>query len=305
VLLIGIGVFLLLQNAGVIDEDVRIWPIVVIVIALAILGERIGHPWWFGGGLFLPLVLLAVGGVALLKDLNVIDRDFTIWPVILIALGVSILWHAGPWGRRTGTVERSGRSIPLDGATSATITIEHGAGELSVGPLEKAATLLEGTFAGDIDAQVRREGDRLEVRLRSARGRGWPVGFRRDWTVWLNRTVPLSLSVRGGANQGTLDLRDLMVTEVDVQTGASQMGVVLPAISGCRVRIRGGAASVRVEVPLGVSLSIRARGGLGSFDVDTVRFPRVDGEYRSPGYETAEVRSEIDVEMGAGSVKIS
>jgi hypothetical protein len=267
--LIGVGLFLLLRNADVIDEDVRIWPFLLVAVGLFLLVERLGRPWWFGGGLFVPFVLIALGVVEFLQDAGWLSEDFSIWPVILIAVGVAILVQGASWpGAQRAVVKRE--SIPTQGATEARVLIEHGAGELYVGSLGEPGTLLAGTFEGGVDSQVRSSGDLLDVRLRPPRGGvGRFPRFTHNWSIQLNGGIPLSLSLRGGASRSNLDLHDLTARDVDVECGASETTLTLPAGASSRVRIRGGAASVRVRVPQAVAAWIRVRGGISSVNVDS------------------------------------
>ena len=51
-------------------------------------------------GWFWPLTLLLIGTFMLLRDLDVLERDFSIWPVVIIALGLSMLLEASSWGTK-------------------------------------------------------------------------------------------------------------------------------------------------------------------------------------------------------------
>jgi hypothetical protein len=257
--------------------------------------------------LFWPLILIAAGVLLLLDNLNLLPGSAWgwIWPLALIALGVSVLLG----GR--AAAEPVEDSLALDGARRARLSLKHGAGELDVRGGAPPDTLFAGTFHGGVDKQVGRQGDEVEATL-AARGEEWlnwigprGRGGRLDWAVRLNPGLPLALSLESGASAATLDLADLKVTEFALQTGASQTRLVLPANAGhTRARINAGAAEVQVRVPEGVAARIRGHMAVGSLDVDQGRFPRRDGGYESPGFETAANRVEIDVEGGVGTVNV-
>jgi hypothetical protein len=61
---------------------------------------------------------------------------------------------------------------------------------------------------------------------------------------------------------------------------------------------------VNVQVPDGVAARIRIKGGMASRNIDESRFPRVGDEFRSPGYDTADDRADIDIQGGAGSFTV-
>ena len=116
--------------------------------------------------------------------------------------------------------------------------------------------------------------------------------------------IPLSLDLQTGASESTLDLSGLDVPSLSVNTGASQCRVILPQRGETDVRIRAGATNVDVVVPKSVSARVRFQGGLASRRIDEERFPRTGSEYRSPDYDTAENRADIDIQGGAGSFTV-
>lgn len=65
-----------------------------------------------------------------------------------------------------------------------------------------------------------------------------------------------------------------------------------------------GVAGIELLVPPNVAARIRYRGGLSSMNVNTSRFPQMDGEYRSPDYDSTANKVDIDVQMGVGSVDV-
>ena len=88
VLIMALGVALLLDRAGVIDAFGRssFWPFVIISIGLVKLADRPAHGprqggWWVFFGV---LLLLNSMRVLWLRDT---------WPLFLVAIGISIVWH--------------------------------------------------------------------------------------------------------------------------------------------------------------------------------------------------------------------
>ena len=305
--IIGFGVLLLLRQAGVIDKDVRIWPIVVLALGVGLLalvfsGRRPGS------GLVLPFLLLDVGIVELLKDTGNLPHDFSVWPSLLIAVGAGILLGGLAWraaGRRWAGGEAVTKRIPVEGVEKARVEIRHGAGALRVGPGDDAGALLEGTFTGGVRDEVRREDGRIGIRLEMAGHHGWgwgPRGLR--WEIRLNRQVPVELDLEGGAQEAELDLAGLLVPSLSVRTGASSTAITLPDRGATSVRISAGAARVDVRVPDGVEARIRFNAGAASRDVDRARFPESGGEFRSPGFDAAPNRADIVIEGGAGSFRV-
>jgi hypothetical protein len=121
----------------------------------------------------------------------------------------------------------------------------------------------------------------------------------------LNNAVPLAITVKTGASDARLDLSDLQVTRLKLESGANSTRVIVPAHAGyTEIRGTSGAASLSVEIPEGVAARIRTSGALSSVSINRERFPKIEGEYRSPDYETAANKVDLKLEMGVGSINV-
>jgi hypothetical protein len=221
------------------------------------------------------------------------------WPVALIALGIwFVIGAVVPSGR--GLVESL--SLPLAGASQASVRIRFGAGNLTTRPAA-SGSLVDGEFVGGVISRLTGPG-RVELEQDTRYGLPW-LARASNWTVGLTSEAPLDLRVDAGASRAILDLRDLRVRSLELQTGASETRILLPRAAGATtVRAQTGAASLTIEVPLGVAARIRTRLALGSTQIDQARFPASSGGYESPGYATATNRVEIDVQGGVGSLRV-
>lgn len=310
------------------------------------------------GGLVLPLALILVGVLILLRNVGLLPSEmwanaWRLWPLFLIALGLEPLLRrgggpvsalgvlilvaivviavAGP-GFFPGFGDRGNGSGPsssqvtgqssnqgLQGARQADVSLQFGAGTLSVGAL--------GDDSSDQVGQVSYSGRQNQAPTTSytvdngvghlsyaLRGSGgwlpWmPFGQDRgaqQVNVALTPRVPLTLSVQSGAADLTVDASRLLVSSLNVQIGASKADISLPAAAGTTTAtVRGGAATVTLRIPTGVAAQIQQRGGLSTFQVDQGRFPQVgSGQYRSADYDTATDKVDLIVETGASTVII-
>ncbi len=189
--------------------------------------------------------------------------------------------------------------------------IAHGAGELRIDDRAGPGELLNGAFGGGVEQRTRRDGGETAVELRLPAQNipffWFPAGPQElNWTIGLNPEVETRLELEVGASRNLLDLTNLRVVELRLQTGASASEIDLPARAGRTAAVvKAGAASVVMRVPQGVAARIRATGGLADINVDTARFPRTGGgDYRSPDYDTAENRLDLEIETGVGSVQV-
>lgn len=288
------------------------------------------------GNYFWGIILVLLGGLLLMDNLGLLPRGVNVWglfwPIILIGFGVRGIMQATssrpvadrgmgaeggqtPWQSPEQSPSQAARPgeglrLPLEGARSATVRLHHGAGELRIDDRAADDELLSGAFVGGVEHEMNRSLEHVTVDLRVPSGAIGPMmpfdSQPLNWTVGFNPNVPLYLELEVGASRNRLDLRNLQVKDLRLQTGASETDIDLPERGGqLRATIRSGAASVNIRVPENVSALIRARGGLSTTDIDTTRFPPTgNNEYRSPDYEVAANRVELDIETGLGSVSI-
>lgn len=260
---------------------------------------RRSNLWW-------GIILVCAGALLLLDNLGVlaplnIKAGPLIFSLALIGLGVWTLWASQH--RSSFTTEEL--SIPLEGE-EVHVNIDFGAGELRVTGGSPGGTLLSGTFE-DVEYDVSHEGGHQRVRLSSPSLAGPYIGpeQHRRWTMALNDTVPLTMNVKTGASSVRLDLADVQVKRLKLESGANATHIIAPAHAGyTEIHGSSGAASLSVEIPAGVAARIHTSGALASISVDRERFPNVEGEYRSPDYETAANKVDIKLDMGVGSITV-
>src|SRR5262249_3424933 len=138
--------------------------------------------------------------------------------LVLAALGAAI-WWTGLW--LPGTLAATSETIsrPVGTAHRADIDIGMGAGRLHLGALSESNSLIEGTIAKLGGEQVSQDfsisGDSATFKLRSQASWAFPFRERRgdqiEWSLLVNRDIPLRLRVDTGAGQATLDLARLQV----------------------------------------------------------------------------------------------
>jgi hypothetical protein len=226
------------------------------------------------------------------------------WPLLIIAFGA---WLIVGFFARNKPVEGDQVSIPLEGAASAYIKLDHGAGRLTLRSGAGSGEIVNGTFGNGLSHKSHVEAGRLEVKLRtSQQAWAWWPGESLDWDIRLNREIPLSLKINSGASASILDLSDLKITDLDIDTGASSTELTLPANAGnTHVDIATGASSLKVSIPSGVAASIRVKSGIASVKINS-RFPRLDGSlYQSTDYSTAPNRVDMTIDAGVGSIEVN
>lgn len=284
----------------------------------------------------LPVILIAIGVFVLLGNLGWFRWDallgiLDLWPVAVLAVGVDMLtrgryrvlviiaaivlggifyatWHGGLFGS-TSTIMHT-IEHDIGDAQRAEVRLDPGIATLQVGALSGGDALVRGTV--ELDRRVRlsdrfsRSGStaRLVIGTRSDRGFLRFGGHASaPWDLSFARGVPIDLDVDAGVGRSTLDLRALQVTDLELDGGVGVIDVTLPATGMVRASIDAGAGKVTVRVPRGMAASIRVDRGIGSVNVSPA-FPESGNGYRSPGYDTATNRTELDIDGGVGSIVI-
>jgi hypothetical protein len=259
--------------------------------------------------LFWGVVLLLVGGLMLANEMGIklpngMSLMELLWPMVLIFGGVWVL--VGVFLR--GNIEMENASVDLQGASTASLKIKHGAGELKIHSGAAANELARGSFAGGLDHKAIRNGDRLEVKMRPAKDvMDFPFFGPRtqlDWDVALNAQIPTALTMNLGANKSTIDLREMNITDLKLETGASETRLTLPARGRFHADFDLGAASLEVTVPDGLSARIHTSLGAVELKVDETRFPRNGSYYQSPDFDSATNAVDMTIDAGAASIKV-
>ncbi len=260
-LLIAIGVIFLLYNMGVISGDAwsvvwQFWPILLIVIGLDNIFKR--------EGLVGATFMIGIGVIFLLANLGYLNVSvwqmiFTLWPILLIAIGFDILiGRRSIWASLIGMVlilvilvvslqlfgvtadqgtAVAGEEISqsLNGATKANVMIEPGAGELQVGSQSQKDILINGAVPAESDNSIKSSytvnNGTGDYRLSSAEGTVFLPSTNRDkwlWNLDLTDHVPLNLVLNLGAGNLDADLSDLDLDSLDVNMGVGNCTVELP-----------------------------------------------------------------------------
>lgn len=324
----------------------EMWPL-IIVLAGAIQAVTPGREGWGIGRLFdglsgIVFGLVLLGNTTGFLSWSVWWRIMTMWPVLLIAIGFSVLargldqqWlrafgsiaviAAVAWAAATsisgspaiwyGTSAGAPFSVdePADSRiTEGTFEFKGGAGEIRV---ESGSALFAAEGETVLDAPDYRSdvssttadimldlGQRGTVVVPNARGNYADIELSRD--------VAWDVSIDTGVSQLTADLSDVNVVGLFVTTGVSSADVKLGELSGTgdvEVTVKSGISSVDIRIPESAEVSVRSMGGLAALDLDR-GIERVDvaGErfYKTAGFDNARRRYVIEVETGVGSVNI-
>ncbi|MDP2181054.1 MAG: PspC domain-containing protein [Actinomycetota bacterium] len=323
------------------------WPLVIVIAGL-IQAVTPGKEGWGIGRLFDGLTGVAFGLVLLGNTTGFLSwsvwwRIVTMWPVLLIAIGFSVLARGleQQWMRAIGSlavigaiawaaaVSVSGSPVmwygtmagdaftvsePADmGVKEGSLDLKGGVGEMSI---EGGSSL----FSAEGDTSFGTPDYRSEVTSTSAeimfdlghRGVAIAPNTRSNHAeIALARGVAWDLTIDIAVAQLRADLSDVDVTGLILNSGVSSADLKLgdvPMGSGdVLVTVKSGISSVDIRIPESAEVSVLAKTGLAAVDVDR-GIERAEGAgqrlYKTAGFDNATRRYVIEVEMGIGSVNV-
>ena len=302
VFLIAIGGVGFAADAGAVDTTVltgivRLWPLAVIAIGLALVLRR--TPFGLVGG----IAAAAVPGLLLGSSFAVLPR---------------ITEHCGPAAPAADVGTQSG----VFGAP-ALVSIETSCGSLALNTAAGSGWQVHAANTGGVAPSVVANADTLSVSPGDSR---WDFvsGGRSDWTVTLptQQLGAVSLEVntgRASVNLAGATLESLAVdadlADVTVDLTGSRIGqllttvdfghasLTLPPGSDIAVRLEADAGTIDLCVPPDAGLHVSTRGSPRGFTFEGVR--QSGGDWLGPRYDTAAYRFDIVVSASLGSIDIN
>jgi hypothetical protein len=292
--------------------------------------------------LFWPIILIGVGSILLLNNLGVIKGNpwtiiFQLWPVLLIALGLEILFGGATGWRAivsallglvlvggvlwiliaqppipglnfSSNLQTTNISHPLEGVESARANLSFGAGTNKIYALSDSNNLVEGQLQtyGTPNFSVSTSGDRATITLEPGRS-SIPIVIptsEEKWNVGLNSSVTYDLNLNVGVGQSNIDLSKLRLSGGELDGGVGTSELYLPGQGNYQLRINGGVGTIRIYAPSNLAVRAQVDGGVGSFN----RLPEMqqvrDDVYETPGFSSAEDAVTLIIDGGVGSISM-
>jgi hypothetical protein len=251
------------------------------------------------GLLFWGLALITGGAVALAAQQGYIDQDFLtgawrLWPLILVAIGVSIIVSKTPFaivgtilaalvvGSAGGALIAVGPGVAACGGSEpSTLTTEQGTFgdsaqvslDFNCGTLEVSTTdgdewsVASGRRGGD-PARITASGDRLRVESSEHDG-WWNGGGRQHWIVGLPTGTSYQLDITPNAADATIDLGGGRFTSVSLHPNAGAVRLILSDATVDDLDLSLNAGSAVILIGAGMSMDASVSANAGSIEVCT------------------------------------
>jgi hypothetical protein len=128
--------------------------------------------------------------------------------------------------------------------------------------------------------------------------------IKNEAKIQLNEKPVWNIDLGIGAGKGDFDFSNYKVESLKVSTGVADMDIKMgDKLDYSKIKIESGVASVTIEIPSSIGCELRIDGALNAKTLDGL--DKISNNlYRSPGYDKASKKIEIDFEGGLTSVNI-
>jgi hypothetical protein len=249
------------------------------------------------GLLFWGLALITAGATALAVQQGVIDRDvvadaWRLWPVILIAIGLSIVLARTPFsvlgtvlaavilGVAGGALVTVGPgvactgNVPTDLATesgafsagSAAVDLEFNCGELNVAMAEGSGWTSGTASTGNREIVVQADDASLDVSATNEDGFNWNGGKQR-WDIGLGAEVAYELRVSANAADVELDLAGGTFDRLEIDPNAASLFIDLSGATAGDLDMAMNAGSAKIQTDATTALAGSFTMNAGSFEL--------------------------------------
>lgn len=288
------------------------------------------------GNLFWGLLLLFIGSMFLLDNLNIVDFQFSnlwrLWPLLIVAAGVSLLSLKGWLGiivtgalvvLMIGTVVlvslghlRPGSNVAVNtqnievartgqNVTALNVEISGGAGNINLSTgadsdLVKAK--LESNFIKLREESSQKDGTQSTKLTLDSSKNWWLSNFRNDLSVAINEELPVELKIDAGASKISADLSKLLLRNLHLNAGASEASFKIGNRSQVtEIDLDMGASSIELLVPKDSGVALNIDAGLSNQELPELR-KISDDRYESANYATA--KNKINVRGSIGMTNL-
>ena len=285
-------------------------------------------------GLGWGIILLCFGVVLLLVNLDIINwsvfRSFwVLWPLLLVVAGVSVLarnrrwvviaaWgvflvllvvyghfytqphsRSGPWGfhMQAHTIQAE------SGIDGAVLDLDLDAGDIDITGGGESLAVAD-TNDRRINMVAHTSGNTQTVRVRdnAVRTPFWRIGGLRS-DIALKSDIPWEIDVQTDAANTEIDLAELMVTDLELRGDACNLRLELSDnVENMRISVRSDVSHITIVVPDNVGIRYSIRGDMKHVSAHNVPFVEQDNIKQTEGYENADTKVEIDLQMDVGYV---
>lgn len=290
----------------------------------------------------LGIILIIIGSIWILSNLNIIDIDFQtiinhiirgvvdLWPLILVVVGIGIIFkndllNTALWilflvtvvvyslffkdnildkDYKEAFIDEVYTSEMKEGINRGSLILDVGATSFNIDAIEDDFIKIEQDGAFKYKFSNKQDIDTIYM---SNKKDTFINGKSRKFDLGINKDIPWQFKMNIGAVSGNLNLKDIMVRHIILDMGAGDIEITLGKKNNfTSVNIDAGASRIVINIPKDVGVKIDMDGALNSTNLDGLGLIKTSkGKYISEKYDDATNKYEIEVDMGVGSFEIN
>jgi hypothetical protein len=199
-------------------------------------------------------------------------------------------------------------SMEKDKAKELALELNIGVGELAI--KKGAGEWVEGTidYSKDMEPDIsyKLKGDKGIGVIDQGDGKldNIRIGeVKNTWELELNDGIPIDLTVNSGASETNLDLKGLLLSELEVHAGVGDVTINLGGTwsESFDVSLEMGVGKTTIILPKDVGVRIESAKGIGTAEFGDL-ISKGDGVYVNEAYEDADVIINLTTDLGVGEV---
>lgn len=325
----------------------NLWPLIIVIAGL-VQSFTPGKEGWSVARMFDGFTTVAIGGVFLAIVFGVVGWSvwatiFSLWPVLVIAIGLDLLGKAldtsvfkvigsllvigalvyavvinvdgaGNLDWTSGEGASAEMSEPVGNVDEASLKIEAGVARVD---LQGGRELVEATGSspfGEPEFTLDRNGAEADVLLSlGSRGGGftWSSDANARLDAAISESVIWDITVEAGVSSFEADLRDVPVRNFTLKPGVAECDVTLgepPSDGVGNIKVQSGVSSVTLRLPEGAEIRVESKSGLTGINIAGDIEDVGDDRWETDGYESAREAGDpvwlVRLESGIGSFTI-
>lgn len=289
--------------------------------------------------IILGVIIVFIGIFLLLYNLDFIrwsifEVAFDLWPLILIAVGASIVFNDNKTIKTLIWIvffviiiaygfylQYSRYQLPPvnntpnmtyelnDKLKTATLDLDLSAVNLKINS-SSDINLFDGYVENpNVDKKIDylNNGENAQIILKErTKGINFKGNKGYESNLYLSDKVYWDIDGDIGAVSGNMDFRNIRVTNVDFDFGAGDINLLFGNnVENLNVDIEAGATNISVTVPENLGVRVKLDGGLKHSNLKDLNWKLVNDWYMSPNYESSISKASINVDMGVGNFDLN
>lgn len=292
-ILIGIGLIFLLNTLGIATFRLwyflsRFWPVLLILFGLNLILKK-SKLWWI-----IPLLIFFIFIGAIIMPNSILRRFDD---------GLFIYRSSND---KTLNVYQEDRQFDQD-LEKLKIDLLYGANRLNINTLNSKNDLF--------DLRLTYNNERPDLSYQKVNNIGYMKVMQNktvnigldpeNWSIDLTKEIPLDISIKAGAGDIWLDLKELKVDNLNIEAGVGQLNITYPNYSS-QTEIKAAAGNIKLNIPENAGLRIESKTVINNNNFESIGLIKLYKDvYQSKNYGDVENKINIKISTSASNINLN